>query len=376
MKSNFRKTIVGLGLVIAPFVLEAQNKFVTDAGMRIKKYNPMANGVEPSKKLVEEAKSFIDQAQVTPDAKDYYKMHYYKGQIYFALIELASFEASTSGKMPDENVMKGYGEIVKSSFAEVMKDPKKGFVKDVEDFINPRAAITFEQAVKLYNDKKFDQATVAFIGSYEIQKYIGKENKDALTNATLSLSNAVDAYIRDKKFDEAIKLANAVNETVPGNIDVQISLINICLQKGDMAEAEKYLNAALALDPNNKQLYYVLGTSLIDLKQNERAEETLNKALAIDPNYSEAQYQLGAHLFNWANDLKYQAGQLDYRDPKGPELEKQATAILNRSIIVLEKYIEKNPNEKAVLDILYKVHYKLENTDKAMEYKKRLDALK
>jgi tetratricopeptide (TPR) repeat protein len=376
MKSNFRKTIVSLGLVIAPFVLEAQNKFVTDAGMRIKKYNPMANGVEPSKKLVEEAKSFIDQAQVTPDAKDYYKMHYYKGQIYFALIELASFEASSSGKMPDENVMKGYSEIVKSSFAEVMKDPKKGFVKDVEDFINPRAAITFEQAVKLYNDKKFDQATVAFIGSYEIQKYIGKENKDALTNATLSLSNAVDAYIRDKKFDEAIKLANAVNETVPGNIDVQISLINICLQKGDMAEAEKYLNAALALDPNNKQLYYVLGTSLIDLKQNERAEETLNKALAIDPNYSEAQYQLGAHLFNWANDLKYQAGQLDYKDPRGPEMEKQATAILNRAIIVLEKYIEKNPNEKAVLDILYKVHYKLENTDKAMEYKKRLDALK
>jgi Tfp pilus assembly protein PilF len=376
MKTNWKKAIVGISLILTPFILDAQNKFVTDAGMRIKKYNPMMNGYEPSKKLVEEAKSFIDQAQVTPDAKDYYKMHYYKGQIYYALIELGGIDASSSGKAPDEKMLKDYSEIVKSSFQEVMKDPKKAFVKDVEDFINPRAEMAFQMGVKAYNDKKFDQAAVMFLGAYEVSKFIGKENKDAFTNTTLSLSNGVDAYLAEKKFDEALKLASQIDEALPGNIDIQISLINICLQKADMEGAEKYLKSALAIDPNNKQLYYVLGTSYIDLKQNEKAEEVLNKAIEIDPNYSEAQYQLGAHLYNWANDLKYQAGQLDYKDPKAPELDKQANAIMNRAIVVLEKYIDKNPNEKPVLDILYKVHYKLENTDKAMEYKKRLDALK
>jgi len=376
MKTNWKKAIVGISLILAPFILEAQNKFVTDAGMRIKKYNPMANGVDPSKKLVEEAKSFIDQAQVTPDAKDYYKMHYYKGLIYFASIEMASMEAQSSGKMPEEKMMKDYSEVVKNSFQEVMKDPKKSFVRDVEDFMNPRIEMAFQMGIKSYNDKKFDQSALMFLTAYEVSKYIGKDNKDAFTNTTLSLSNGVDAFLAEKKFDEALNFASQIDKALPGNIDIQISLINICLQKGDMEGAEKYLKSALAIDPNNKQLYYVLGTSYIDLKQNEKAEEVLNKAIEIDPNYSEAQYQLGAHLYNWANDLKYQAGQLDYKDPKGPELDKQANAIMNRAIVVLEKYIEKNPNEKPVLDILYKVHYKLENTDKAMEYKKRLDALK
>ena len=63
-------------------------------------------------------------------------------------------------------------------------------------------------------------------------------------------------------------------------------------------------------------MYYVLGTSYIDLMENEKAEEALMKALEIDPNYTEAQYQLGAHLYNWANDTKTSADQLDFNNPK------------------------------------------------------------
>jgi tetratricopeptide (TPR) repeat protein len=125
----------------------------------------------------------------------------------------------------------------------------------------------------------------------------------------------------------------------------------------------------------NKQLYYVLGTSYIDLKQNEKAEEALNKAIEIDPNYSEAQYQLGAHLVNWAGDLQTEASNLNYKDPKVAELDKKANEILLRGSQVLEKYVEKNPNEKTVLEILYKTYYRLGDTEKAAQFKKRADAI-
>ncbi len=375
MKANFVTAALGIFLISAPLVSTAQKKNVTDAAMLMKKYSPMAIMDPATKKNVEEAKKFIDLAAANPETAEDMKMHLYRAQIYFALIELSQADAMKGGKV-DETLIEQNSEVSKASFKKVMEDPKKSFKKDAEDFINMRSEMGFNIGIKSYNDKKFDQATQMFALAYEVQQFLGVEYKEAYTNTTLSLNNYVDSLLKGKNYDKANEMAEAVLEIMPKNIDVIITLININLQKGDAVVAEKYLNKGLELDPKNKQLYYVLGTSYIDLKQNEKAEESLNKALEIDPNYTEAQYQLGAHLFNWANELKYEAGQLDYKDPKVSTLESQSKEVLGRALVVLEKYIEKNPNEKAVLDILYKTHYKLGNSEKAAEYKKRMEAIK
>ncbi len=375
MKANFLTAALGIFLISAPIVSTAQKKNVTDAAMLMRKYNPMAIMDPATKKNVEEAKKFIDLAAVNPETAEDFKMHLYKGQIYYALVELTSVDAM-KGLPVDKDLIKKNSEIATASFKKVIEDPKKTFKKDAEDFINFRSEMAFNMGIKAYNDKNFEQATQMFVGAYEVQKFLSNEYKEAYTNTTLSLNNYVDSLLKIKNYDKANEMSEAVLESMPTNIDIIITLININLQKGDAVVAEKYLNKGLELDPKNKQLYYVLGTSYIDLKQYEKAEASLNKAIEIDPNYSEAQYQLGAHLFNWANELKYEAGQLDYKDPKGPILEEKSKEVLNRALIVLEKYIEKNPNEKSVLDILYKTHYKLGNTEKAAEYKKRMEAIK
>jgi tetratricopeptide (TPR) repeat protein len=375
MKANFLTAALGIFLISAPIISTAQKKNVTDAAMLMRKYNPMAIMDPATKKNVEEAKKFIDLAAVNPETAEDFKMHLYKGQIYYALVELTSVDAM-KGLPVDKDLIKKNSEIATASFKKVIEDPKKTFKKDAEDFINFRSEMAFNMGIKAYNDKNFEQATQMFVGAYEVQKFLSNEYKEAYTNTTLSLNNYVDSLLKIKNYDKANEMSEAVLESMPTNIDIIITLININLQKGDAVVAEKYLNKGLELDPKNKQLYYVLGTSYIDLKQYEKAEASLNKAIEIDPNYSEAQYQLGAHLFNWANELKYEAGQLDYKDPKGPILEEKSKEVLNRALIVLEKYIEKNPNEKSVLDILYKTHYKLGNTEKAAEYKKRMEAIK
>ena len=375
MKANFLTAALGIFLISAPIISTAQKKNVTDAAMLMKKYNPMAIMDPATKKNVEEAKKFIDLAAVNPETAEDMKMHLYKGQIYYALVELTSVDAM-KGLPVDKDLIKKNSEIATASFKKVIEDPKKTFKKDAEDFINFRSEMAFNMGIKAYNDKNFEQVTQMFVGAYEVQKFLSNEYKEAYTNTTLSLNNYVDSLLKIKNYDKANEMSEAVLESMPTNIDIIITLININLQKGDAVVAEKYLNKGLELDPKNKQLYYVLGTSYIDLKQYEKAEASLNKAIEIDPNYSEAQYQLGAHLFNWANELKYEAGQLDYKDPKGPILEEKSKEVLNRALIVLEKYIEKNPNEKSVLDILYKTHYKLGNTEKAAEYKKRMEAIK
>jgi tetratricopeptide (TPR) repeat protein len=352
---------------------------VTDAAMIMNKYNPMM-GLEPAKKSVNEAKGYIDLAAANAETAEDMKMHLYRGMVYYALIEVAGMEAMT-GKTPDTAAMRVNAETSKASFRKVLNDPKKSKTRDAQDFINMRVDMYFNMGIQAYNSKNFEQATQVFLGAYSVNKFIDEncqteKCKDAYTNTTLSLNYACDSLIGKKEFDKAADLAESVLEEMPNNIDVYITLININLQKGDAVSAEKYLNKALAIDPLNKQLYYVLGTSYIDLQQNEKAEEALKKALEIDPNYSEAQYQLGAHLVNWAGDLQTEASNLDYKNPKVAELDKKANEILLRGSQVLEKYVDKNPNEKTVLEILYKTYYRLGDTEKAAQFKKRADAIK
>jgi hypothetical protein len=50
--------------------------------------------------------------------------------------------------------------------------------------------------------------------------------------------------------------------------------------------------------------------------------------------------------------------------------------LFKQALEPLEKYVSQNPDDKAILDILYKTNMKLGNIEKAKEYKTRLDALK
>lgn len=366
--------ILGLTIAIIPFSVYSQKKNITDAAMLMKKYNPMS-GLDAGQKIVNDAKVFIDLAAVNPETIEDVKMHFYRAEVYFALIELATMKA-VSGNELNEPLLEEYEAKSKESFKKVMADPKKTWVEDAGQFINFRSGMAFEMGLKSYNERKFDQATQFFSAAYAIQEFLGIDYNDASINASLSLNYAVDSLLQKKDFDGALKIAEETHKIIPLNIDVIISIININLQKGDLTNSEKFLTKALAIDPRNKQLYYVLGTSYIDLKENEKAEEALIKAIEIDPNYTEAQYQLGAHLFNWANDLKTSADQLNLNDPKAPLLVQKSEETLNRALVVLEKYILINPNEKAVLEILWKSYYKLGNEVKSAEYKKRAQEIK
>ena len=374
MKRNIIKLTAVIAFSAVSFGSFAQKKNVTDAIMTYKKYNPMTNGIEPSKKTVEEARKFIDLAAVNPETAEDFKMHLYRAEIYYSLIEVATMDATTNPL--DDAKMKEYEAISKASFKKVLEDPKKAWSADAQSFIWFRSDMIFNQGIEAYTNKKYEESLNAFLISYYLRTFLGEEYKDAEINTTLSLNNHVDKLLDVKEFDKAIISVNSVLEIFPNNIDALISMVNIYLQKEDVANTEIYINKALAIDANNKQLYYILGTSYIQLKQNDKAAEALSKAIEIDPEYNEALYQLGAHYYNWAAETRTAAMNLDMKDPKAKDLEKRANESFTLALVPLEKYIEKNPNEKSILDILYKTNTKLGRIEKGQEYKKRLEVLK
>ncbi len=375
MRINFQLIIASIFAFQIGFGAFAQKANVTDAALLMKKYNPMA-GLDASKNLLTKAKSFIDIAAVNTETAGSAKMHMYRGEIYFGLIEVAAMESASTGTKPDEAIIKEYEAIAKASFNKVLEDPKKECIPDIQSFLNFRSNMYFNMGIKSYETRNFEMATQLFVGAIEVKSFLNEKYPDAEVNAQLCLSRTVDSLLKVKSFDKALELANVVNEVVPQNIDILILLVNIYLQKGDVIGSQKYLNEALALDPNNKQLYYVLGTAYMDLEENEKADNALSKALEIDPAYNDAQYQLGAHLYNWAAQLKKEAGQLPENDASYEPLMEKATAMQYRSLALLEKYIAVNPLDKTVLEILRSTYSKLGNNEKASEYKNRIEALK
>jgi tetratricopeptide (TPR) repeat protein len=226
-----------------------------------------------------------------------------------------------------------------------------------------------------YTAKKYNESLELFLTAYQLRTFINEHYKDAEVNATISLNNFVDECIEAKEMEKAIAVVNKVLDVFPNNIDALLSMVNIYLQKDDVENTEIYINRALAIDQNNKQLYYILGTSYIKLENNEKAEASLKKAIEIDPEYNLALYQLGAHYYNWAAATRTAAMNLDMKDPKVKELEARANELFTLALVPLEKYIEKNPNEKEILNILYKTNTKLGRIEKGLEYKNKLEEL-
>ena len=400
-----KKFFFCVGLITASLLpgneIFAQSKMVQDAFSKFKLVSPK-NDAEKNLRILEEAKNFIDAASENAETKEDPKMHFYKAQIYMALYETSAQQAMASGNI-DQDKLEGFKTTAANSFLFCLNEPKKKYKADVESMIDMKYTMFFEMGVKTYNEKKYEQAMMMFFQAYDVKNMMNMDANEAKNNALICVnqiieretskysqlkdsSNAIiltkntilnenskaDVYdleeiiksltpqieAEEKKVNNAITLVEQVRTQFPQDIELLISLINLYFRKGDMTSAEKYMSEAVRLDPNNKVLHYNLGTSYMNQGLNERAEKSLMKALEIDPSYKDAQYQLGAHLYNWANEVNQEAGELNANDPKVAELEKKSEDLLKKSLSVLEKYIEINPTDKDVLGILYKTYFK------------------
>ena len=128
----------------------------------------------------------------------------------------------------------------------------------------------------------------------------------------------------------------------------------------------------MELDPNNKELYYILGTSYIELKENEKAEQNLLKAIEIDSVYVNAHSNLAALYMQWSLDLADEGKDLDYRDPRVEELNIRKTELLVKAIPSLEIMVSAFPDNKNVMKNLAMAYRASGNEEKFQEWYNKL----
>lgn len=392
---NIKVALVGASMLLG-VQLKAQNSNVVSAALEYKKYTPAfySQDFDEAKRVLMEAKEFIDPAMKHESTKDEEKAHYYNAVIYYGLVELSSLEGNEDLKdLQNEETMK----MIEESLLIAYNSRK--YKRDVEDFVKQKIQYA-NMGGKVYFDKEdYEMAYQAFASAYELQKLIDIDDEDMKQNALISAKNAVATMKKNGEAEEALEFIESTREMFPKNAVLAIEGVNIALDNGDMERAEEFFNTAAEANPENEVLFSSMGSIYLtaadkayaELNEMEvtddgypekaakveglykKAEDNLKKALEINPEFLDAAYNLGVLYLGRGEKLSLKASQMDFNDPQYEPTMKKSEEMYKNAIAPLEVYIKQEPNSVGVLTVLFQVHRKVGNVEKFKEYKQRAE---
>ena len=129
-----------------------------------------------------------------------------------------------------------------------------------------------------------------------------------------------------------------------------VNLINTYIVQNKYDEARTFLAQAIELNPENPQLYDVMG-KLYEESNEEEAIKWFSKALEVDPNYVESLCNIGRIYYNEAVEVS------DKEDGGRAAAQEKRTALLHKALPYLEKAYSINPDASYYL--LGNIYYAL-----------------
>jgi hypothetical protein len=354
MKIKFLLTgFLGM-LTVAAF---AQKGAVSDANDAFTKYDAFrSNSHKIAIQSLADAKTAIDKAAANEKTATWPQTWALKGAIYAALTVEDSIPASAAEKfkIADETLQKA--KSLDSAKQENKKIIEEGFLSLAQykfnegrtEFSNKKYADAYN-SFEYYHKLRPDDTTALYVtglsaanaGNTDPKYYqyaVANYNKLLATNYSGNAEIYKDLsliYLAQKDTANAFRVAGDGVAKYPGNADLGRQEIVIGLQSGKQDVLTDKIQAAIAADPKNKQLYYFAGltyaqiSDALDAKRAKAKDaatkakfeqqsndacikgmEPLKKALDLDPNYAEAAQVLAGlalkpviNLYNDANQL-------------------------------------------------------------------------
>jgi tetratricopeptide (TPR) repeat protein len=260
------------------------------------------------------------------------------------------------------------------------------------------------KAILGFTEGDYDASLTAFENIMEVSKarvYNGYIDTIVIYNAALAAKNAgkhdksiqyfrkaidlgyggSDAYYLLKSEYILVNDSNGAINTLeegfkkyPDTSLILIEIVNYYLTSGDVVKGLEYLELAEKQESGNPSIYFAKGTLYEKSGNKEKALEAYNKSVEIDPEYFNAYFNIGALYFNNAVELYEKANKLE--DLKAYNAAKEVADIeLKKAIIPMEKAYQINPAERAAIETLQTIYYRLQMMDKYNEMKQKLSEM-
>ncbi|MBK8342016.1 MAG: tetratricopeptide repeat protein [Bacteroidetes bacterium] len=213
------------------------------------------------------------------------------------------------------------------------------------------------------------------IAVYQKLLDIKYEDKDLYTK----LSNL---YTEGGRADEALKILEAGRAAMPNDKDIMIAELNYYINANKLDILVTKLESAIALDPKNTDLYFVLGTThgeLIKLDSTngkmhfDAAIVAYDKALALDPNRFDINLNAGALFYNTAIEMNKVMNSLPLEKEKEYEsLKVERNKLYSRALPYFENAYKIDPTNTDCMLALKEIYVRLDMKEKADEMKAKL----
>ena len=227
--------------------------------------------------------------------------------------------------------------------------------------------ISFNQGLAAFNLEDWDNT----LRSFDRAIAMGNTTKNVYDFAMAAAANYPDSIrtaIIAKYAEMAYPIYGAEDDRYIGNI------INNMMHQGNYAEAETMLNKYIEADPQNAQLYFILGVVYENEEGSpvtaDKAVEMFKKCIAINPEHTMANIQLGQLLFEKAAALDESANSFST-----PEYNKHKAEVvdpmLREAATYFEKAYEVDPeNSHTSLANLRSIYYILNDAENMDRIKK------
>lgn len=302
------------------------------------------------------AKDAIDKAVTNEKMAKKSKVWYYDGLIY---MDLAKKQTDLSLKHDFyTQANKGFQTALDVNAGETWIAQAKGKREELYSTVF-NEGVAFHTAKDYENALKFDELASTV--------QVAKEKRvNALINATIATGNLkmdnksielnkqileitpndpetyielISLYDGKDNSEEAMKYAEEGSTKFPNDNRFSNEVARLAIKSGKGEEAIEKLKIASEKDPTNALLINKIADIYSGLNQMDKVEEYYKKALAIDAENIDANYNLGSFYFNKGAEIQNEISQMDLREyqKSGKAKEEKAKGFFGECIPYYEK---------------------------------------
>ncbi len=256
--------------------------------------------------------------------------------------------------------------------------------KAIKEFNNsilcePDSAIGYSNIVfALINSNRTDEAIAPLkklvdMGiapeAYAILGQIYTNKASALMSTYKTSKAESDSLLAMQEYKKAIELLEQGRAKFPEDSDILLQLSNAYIGANKLDVALNAFRDGVIQEPENKYYRYNYGVLLLNAGNFTEAEKQFKSAIDIDPEYTNAIYNLAVTYVRWGTEMR------EEMEEKG-EVNDSFKEKFSLAIPYLEKYLDTNPNESAIWDLLGRVYANLGMEEKSIDAFKKADETK
>lgn len=290
-----------------------------------------------------------------------------------------------------------------ASFKEALRLDEKGKLNNkVYEQLENLKRMAEADAIRNFTKNEYDQAVGKFqliIEASETEVYDNYIDSVIIYNAALAAKNAGQHELAAEYLEKSVEIGYGgsdayyllKNEYItledsamaldalqrgyqlyPDTSLILFELVNYYLNTGDAEAGMKFLTLAQEAESTNPSIYFAKGTLYERMGEKENALEAYKESLKVDPEFFNSWFNIGALHFNNAVELYDVANTKEDLDEYNAAKE-AADAELRKAIEPMEKAYELNPDERATLETLKTIYYRLQMNEEFEEVNKKLE---